>query len=84
MLKNTPRTKILISPVWNKILKIWDIHFEFIQIEVKCSKNYFKTFIPQEVGAFEINIENEQQKPHPKFEKYVYYILQRIFALSAV
>ena len=37
--KNTPqRTKILIYPAWNKILKIWDTLFEIIQIEVQCSK----------------------------------------------
>ena len=34
--KKTPRrTKILISPVWSKILNIWDIFFELIQIEVR-------------------------------------------------
>ena len=31
LLKKTPwRTKVLISPVWNKILKIWDTFFEGI------------------------------------------------------
>ena len=45
-LKKTPwRTKILIYPVWNKILKIWDTLFELIQIELQCSKNYFNFFI---------------------------------------
>ena len=58
LLKKTPRrTKILISPVWNKILKIWDTLFKFMQIEVKCVKNYFKIFLPQEAGAFGNNIE---------------------------
>ena len=52
LLKRTSwRTKILIFPVWNKILKIWDTLFELIQIEVKCSKNHFKTFLPREAGA---------------------------------
>ena len=35
-------TKISISPDWNKISKMWDIFFELIEIEVQCSKNYFK------------------------------------------
>ena len=43
LVKKTPlRTKILISPVWNKIFKMWDILFELINIEVQCSKNEFK------------------------------------------
>ena len=41
LLKKPPRrTKMLISPVSNKILKIWDKPFELIKIEVQCSKNY--------------------------------------------
>ena len=34
-----------------------------MQIEVQCSKNYFKFFLPQEAGAFGNNIEKETQKP---------------------
>ena len=34
------RTKTLISRVWNKILKIWDILFELINAEVQSNKNY--------------------------------------------
>ena len=30
-------------------------------MEVKCSKNYFKIFLPQEAGAFGNNIEKEPQ-----------------------
>ena len=47
--------------------------FEIMQIEVQCSKNYFKIFLPQEAGAFGNNIEKEPQKLHPKLKKYVYY-----------
>ena len=39
--------------------------FELINIEVQCSKNYFKTVLQQEAGAFENNIGKETQKPHP-------------------
>ena len=39
------------SPVWSKILKIWDTLFELIQIEVLSIKNYFKFFLLQEAGA---------------------------------
>ena len=64
-------TKILISPVSNKILKISDTLFELIQIQIQCSINYFKTFLPQEAGAVENNIEKEPQKPRPKLKKYL-------------
>ena len=47
---------------------------ELIKIEAKFSKNYFKTFLPPEAGAFENNIEEEPQKPRPKLKKYVDYI----------
>ena len=67
--------------MWNKVLKIWDIAFELIQIEVQCSKNYFKIFSPQEAGAFGNNIEKEPQKLGPKLKKYVYYIFsENIFS----
>ena len=46
--------------------------FELIQIEVQCSKNYFKIFLSQEAGASENNIEKERQKPRPKLKKYIY------------
>ena len=58
--------------------------FKLIQIEVQCSKNYFKLFLPQEAGAFGINIEKEPQKPRPKLKNmYILYLL-RIFALPAI
>ena len=72
--ETTGRTKILISAVWNKILKIWDTLFELIQIEVQSNKNYFKMFLPQEPGAFRNNIEKKPQKPRPKFKNYVCYL----------
>ena len=52
-----------------------------MQIEVQCSKTYFKVFFPQEAGAFQNNIEKEPQKPHPKSKKictlyiYIEYLL---------
>ena len=81
LLKKTPRRrKILISLDWNKILKI----FQLIQIEVQCSKNYFKIFLSQEAGAFGNDIEKEPQKSHPKLENMYIIYLQRIFALPAI
>ena len=58
--------------------------FELIQIAVKCSKNYFKIFLPQEVGASENNIVKEPQKPRPKLKKSYIKFLQRIFALPGI
>ena len=48
--------------------------FELIQIEAQCCKNYFKSFLLKEGGAFGNNIEKELQKPHPKLKRYVNYI----------
>ena len=76
LLKKTPRrTKVLISPVWNKIFKIWDILFQLIQTEVQCSKYYFKIFLLQEARGFGNDIEKEPQKPRPKLKKILYYII---------
>ena len=64
-------TKLLISSVWNKILKISDALFELIQIEAQCTKNYFKISWSQEAAAFGNNIEKESQMPHSKLKKYI-------------
>ena len=73
LLKKTPqRMKILILPVWNQVLKIWDILFYFIQIEVQCRKNYFKILLSQELELPWNNIKMELQKPRLKLRKYVY------------
>ena len=64
----------MISSVWNKILKLWSMLFELIQIEVQCSKNCYKNFLSQEAGVNGNILEKEPQKPHTKLEKYVYYI----------
>ena len=42
-------------------------------MELQCSENYFKIFLPQEARAFGNNIEKEPQKPCLKLKKYVYY-----------
>ena len=65
---------MLIYPAWYKILKIWQIPFELIEIEVQCSKNYFKILLPQEAGGFGNNIEKEPQKLHPNLKKCLYYL----------
>ena len=87
LLKKTPRrTKILISPVWNKILKIWDTLFELIQIEGKCSKKFFKISLSKEAEASGNNREKEPpKKATPKIEKiYVLNIYREYFALPAI
>ena len=48
LLKKTPRkTKILISPIWNKILKIWDIkswaHKYRSTMQQELAQNFFTT-----------------------------------------
>ena len=39
------------------------------RIEVQCSKNYFKIFLPPEAGAFGNDIVKEPQKPHQQLKK---------------
>ena len=62
---------MLISPVRNKILKIWDTLFEVIETELQCSKNYFKHFLLQEAAAFGNKDREGIGKITPKIEKYV-------------
>ena len=74
--KTRRRIKLFISPVRNKILKIWDILFELILTEVQCTKNYFKISLSQEIGASGNNRKKEPQTPYRKFNIYIYiYIL---------
>ena len=49
-----------------------DTLFEFKQIEIRHSQHYFTTFLPQEAGAFQNNIEKELQKLLPNLKKIVY------------
>ena len=84
LLKKAPRrTKILIYPVYNKILKNWDTLFELINIEVQCSKKKFNFFLRQEVRAFG-NIGKKPQKPSPKLKSMYIIDLLRIFTLPAM
>ena len=46
-------------------------------MEIQYCKNYFKSFLPQEAGAFGNNMGKEPQKLRPKLEKYVYYIFTK-------
>ena len=65
---------MLISPVWNKILKIWDTLFELMHNRKIIQEKLVKHFLPQESGAFRNNIEKQPQKARPKLKKYVCYI----------
>ena len=38
-------------------------------MEVQCSKNYFKIFLPEEVGAIRNNMKKKPEKPRLKFKK---------------
>ena len=46
-----------------------------MQIEVQCSKNYFKISLSQEAEASGNNIEKELQKRRPRLKKYVYILI---------
>ena len=45
-----------------------------MQVELQCSKNYFKILLPQEATAFGKNIGKKPQKPRPKLTKYILHI----------
>ena len=45
-----------------------------IQIELQCSKNYFKISLIQEAEASGNNVRKEPQKQGPKLRKYKYQI----------
>ena len=47
------------------------------RIEVQCSKNYFKIFLPPEAGAFGNDVVKEPQKPHQQLKKYVIHIFEK-------
>ena len=84
LLKKTHlRTKTLMSPVWHKILKIWDTLYELVQIEVQSSNNYFKKCLPQEAEAFGNNIEKEPQKPRQKLKKICILNIYREYLLGS-
>ena len=40
----TKDKNITVSSLWNRILKIWDIYFELMQLETQCKKNYLTFF----------------------------------------
>ena len=40
----TKDKNITFSSLWNRIFKIWDMHFELMQLETQCKKNYFTFF----------------------------------------
>ena len=86
LLKKTPRgTKILISPIWNKIKKSETYFLSSYKQKYNAAKIISKSLLPEETGAFGNNIEKEAQKPQQKLKKYVYYkYLQRTSALPAL
>ena len=58
---------MLMHPVWNKTLKMWEKLFELIQIGAQCSKNYFKISLSQEAWASG-KIRKTTVKTTPKIE----------------
>ena len=49
--------------------------------KVQCSRNYFKIFLPQEVGAFGNNREKEPQNARPKLKKICILYIYREYLL---
>ena len=85
LLRKTPRrTKVLIFPGRTKILKIWDILFPLIQVEVQCSKIISKFLYHKKLELLEKH-RKETAKATPKIEKI--YILniyrEQLFCLQS-
>ena len=76
LLKKTPQsTNVLISPLWNKILKIWHTFWVYTNRSTMQQKLFQFFVLPQEARAFGNNIEKEPQKPRTKLENmYVIYL----------
>ena len=55
---------------------------ELINREVQCSKNWFKSFLQEEAGAFGNNIGKELQKSCPKLKNIYIIHLRRIFTYN--
>ena len=85
LLKKTPRrTKLLTSPVWNKILKLWDTLFDLIQIEVQCTKNYFKFFLSEEARASGSNIDKKLVwRKQYRYKIFRFCFLKKCFAVKS-
>ena len=73
MKKDTTKDKIIISSLKGDF-KTLRHYFQLIEIEVQCSKNYFKISLSQEAEASRNNIEKEPQKPRLKLEQIYIYI----------
>ena len=69
MKKDTTKVKIIISSLKGDF-KTLRHYFQLIEIEVQCSKNYFKISLSQ--GASRNNTETEPQKSRPKLKNYKY------------
>ena len=71
MKKDTTKVKIIISSLKGDF-KTLRHYFQLIEIEVQCSKNYFKISLSQEAGASKNNTETDPQKSRPKLKNYKY------------
>ena len=72
--KMTPRRTKILTPVWNKILKIRDTLFELMRIEVQCFKNYFKVFYHKKQELLEITKKRNWKSHAPNWKICVLYI----------
>ena len=80
LLKKTPQwTKILISPVWNKILKIWDAFWAHTNRSTT-PKKYFNFFYHKKLELLEI-IGKRISKNHVKNWKKSIWYSYRVYLL---
>ena len=69
-INDTTKVKnITVSSLWNRILKIWDIYFELMQLETQCKKNYLTFFCNMKLELWnetficnkKIHVQNQQK-----------------------
>ena len=85
IINDTTKDKnITVSSLWNRILKIWDMLFELIQIETQWNKNYFKFFCNVQLelwnGTLTLNKKSHGQNQQKIFQK----LFLEIFDLSTI
>ena len=85
----TKDKNITVSSLWNRIFKIWDMHFELMQLETQCNKNYFTFFFNMKLElwneTFIWNKKSHAQNQQKIFLKYFcrYLICQQSIQIAA-
>ena len=81
--KGPGRSKLLVSPAWNKILKIWDTLLSSSKKKYNAAKITSKFFYHKKLELLEITLKKSRKSNAHQKNINIKYI-QRIFALPAM